>query len=49
MVTNAGESGVFFTHVCGPGPTPLESIIFPADSAHQVLEKLRASTTEQER
>lgn len=49
VVTNAGDSAVFFTHVCGPGPTPLETLIPPAESAPMALDGLRASTKEYKR
>ena len=47
-VTNAGEAAVFFTHVCGPGPSPLEFLFTNSESASRALEALRASSIAQE-
>ena len=49
VVTSTGEAAVFFTHVCGPGSTPLEGLITSRDSAAKALESLRASATEYKR
>ncbi len=49
VVTDSGDSAVFFTHVCGSGPTPLESLISSAESAPMALEKLQASANEHKR
>jgi hypothetical protein len=46
MMTNTGESAVIFTHVCGPGPTPLEGLIPDAESASKALASVRASSKE---
>ena len=46
VVSDDGDAAVFFTHVCGPGPTPLESLVPPADTARMALQELRASMEE---
>lgn len=47
MVTNAGESAVVFTHVCGAGPTPLAGLMSSqAESASKALASVRASFKE---
>jgi len=49
VVTNAGEAAVFFTHVCGPGPTPLGFLFSSTESASKALESLRTSAKEYKR
>lgn len=49
MITSSGESAVFFTHVCGPGPTPLEGLFKTTESSRKALESVRASTKEYQR
>ncbi|MBK1882572.1 hypothetical protein JIN85_09100 [Luteolibacter pohnpeiensis] len=46
IVTDKGAIAVFFTHICGPGSTPLESFLSDADSAADVLNQLRATEKE---
>ena len=46
LVTNEGESAIFFTHVCGPGATPLEGIVPSAESASMALDRMRATKKE---
>ncbi len=44
ILTSDGEVAVFFTHVCGPGTAALE--LLPGDNPAEMLEKLRAISTE---
>ena len=38
VLTSNGDFGVFFTHICGRGPMPVE---FSGSSAREVIENLR--------
>ena len=49
VVTNTGEVAVFFTHVCGPGPAPLEFLFSSTESASKALDSLRTSAKEYKR